>query len=255
VVRQISSGYLVGGTDYIAPGASSGAEEWLLRLDSSGGLLTETNFGYAKLGGVFAIEPAGDGGHVLATGNGIIKVNAALTEQWRTNTAELPMQDYYQQVRRTVEGDFVALANRVQWVNVANPPGSQLPVSQGSVLTRLSASGTGQWSHLLTDTGQGWAGYDPTNGLPTITPTVRGADFELTPDGGILLLSTKSDGLNGGSDLWLVKLTPEGAYDWEKCLGGDGDDQASTALPRRQGVGGVRIVDLGVDLVMIARAA
>ncbi|HEY9174820.1 MAG TPA: PKD domain-containing protein [Verrucomicrobiae bacterium] len=231
VIRQIGSGYLVGGTDYIAPGASSGAEEWLLRLDSGGNLVTETNFGYAKFGGVFAIEPAGDGGYVLATGNGVIKVNAALTEQWRTNTADGMTQDYYKQIRRTADGDFVGLANRIQWVNVPNPPGSQLPVSQGSVLTRFSAGGSVEWSHLLTDAGQGWAGYDPTNGLPTFTPTVRGADFELAPDGGVILISTKSEGLNGGSDLWLVKLTPEGAYDWEKCVGGDGDDKgASIAL-------------------------
>ena len=224
VIRSHASDWLVGGTDYIAPGASAGAREWLLRLDGGGNLLTETNFGYAKFGGVFAIEPAGEGGYVLATGHGVIKVDGALTEQWRTNTAELPMQDYYQQVRRTVDGGFVGLANRIQWVNVPDPPGSQLPVSQGSVLTRFSSGGAVEWSHLLTDAGQGWAGYDPTNGLPTFTPTVRGADFEFTPDGGILLLSTKSTGLNGGSDLWLVKLTPDGAYDWEKCIGGEGND-------------------------------
>ncbi len=228
VIRPVSSGYLVGGTDYIAPGMSAGAEEWLLRLDSGGNLVTETNFGYAKFGGVFAIEPAGDGGYVLATGNGVIKVNATLTEQWRTNTSNASPQDYYKQVRRTIDGDFIGLANRIQWVNVPNPPGSQLPVSQGSVLTRFSASGAVQWSHLLTDAGQGWAGYDPTNGLPTVTPTVRGADFELAPDGGVMLISTKSEGLNGGSDLWLVKLTPDGAHDWEKCLGGGGDDKGVT---------------------------
>jgi hypothetical protein len=57
----------------------------------------------------------------------------------------------------------------------------------------------------------------------------------LTSDGGFIVAgeSASNDGdvsfNHGKRDFWLVKLTPDGTLEWEKCLGGSFEDIATSA--------------------------
>ena len=79
-------------------------------------------------------------------------------------------------------------------------------------VVKLSPSGEIQWQQVL-----GGAGFE------------SGRSIEQTTDGGYILIgSTDSDntgdvGANhGGSDIWVVKLSPGGGIQWQKVLGGAG---------------------------------
>jgi hypothetical protein len=81
-------------------------------------------------------------------------------------------------------------------------------------VVKLSPSGDIQWQRVL-----GGAGFE------------SGRSIEQTTDGGYILIgSTDSDNTgdvgpnHGGSDIWVVKLSPGGGIQWQKVLGGAGFD-------------------------------
>ncbi len=57
-----------------------------------------------------------------------------------------------------------------------------------------------------------------------------GAGIDNTADGGAIVIGTTNStagnvtGNHGGNDIWLVKLDAAGTLQWQKCLGGTGDD-------------------------------
>ncbi|WP_291132369.1 T9SS type A sorting domain-containing protein [Flavobacterium sp. UBA7682] len=65
----------------------------------------------------------------------------------------------------------------------------------------------------------------------------------LTNDGGFLLAgsSQSSEGLdkkgkaNGGNDFWIIKLNAAGVEEWQRTIGGSGQDELSTALKTLDG--------------------
>ena len=65
--------------------------------------------------------------------------------------------------------------------------------------------------------------------------------IQLTPDGGYIMAGTtrSTDGVvignHGDNDAWVVKLTATGAIDWQKALGGTGDDRAQSFRPTPDG--------------------
>ena len=69
---------------------------------------------------------------------------------------------------------------------------------------------------------------------------IYGSGFTLLPDGGYFImaaytLSSDGDvtGYHGGKDIWIAKLRSNRTIEWEKCLGGSGDENGSslTLLP------------------------
>ncbi|HEU4496169.1 MAG TPA: T9SS type A sorting domain-containing protein [Flavobacterium sp.] len=74
-----------------------------------------------------------------------------------------------------------------------------------------------------------------------------GSDFlqsiRLAPDGGYILGGTsasgngldKKDGSRGGSDYWIIKLDAMGGEEWQRTLGGEGQDDLLCVIPCRDG--------------------
>lgn len=64
----------------------------------------------------------------------------------------------------------------------------------------------------------------------------RANAIKRTKDGGYIMTgytwSGNGDvsGLHGSNDFWVVKLSPEGQIQWQKCLGGSGNDVASSII-------------------------
>lgn len=65
------------------------------------------------------------------------------------------------------------------------------------------------------------------------TYTDEGSSVDTTSDGGYIVAGFTSSnngdvsGLRGSADYWVVKLSSAGAIQWQKCLGGTGDDMAT----------------------------
>lgn len=63
-----------------------------------------------------------------------------------------------------------------------------------------------------------------------------GKDLKQTLDGGYILVgsSTSNDGQvsgnHGSADFWVIKLTPGGSIEWQKCLGGSESEEAVSVL-------------------------
>jgi len=91
-------------------------------------------------------------------------------------------------------------------------------------VVKLSASSSIQWQKCL-----GGSGYDGATGI------------QQTTDGGYIVAGSSNsndgqvNGNHGGYDYWVVKINNIGAIQWQKCLGGSGDDEAYSVAQTTDG--------------------
>jgi len=91
-------------------------------------------------------------------------------------------------------------------------------------VVKLDGAGMIEWQRSL-----GGSGFEEAQSI------------DLTDDGGYIVAGWTSsvDGdvtdLNGGADLWLVRLDATGQLIWQKCLGGSGVDEATAVITTSDG--------------------
>ncbi|MCB0789589.1 MAG: hypothetical protein KDB75_09815 [Flavobacteriales bacterium] len=204
-VQALPDGFLAVGTSY---GTGNGAGDiWLVRTDLNGDTLWTRSLGGAWSDEGRSVRATPDGGAVLAGGIGrddgdgdvvVIKVDAAGTEEWRTELG----------------GDSLDLA-----MSVALLPGGGYAVGGWSdsyypercmYVAKLDGQGQLEWENPLSTADADWEGHEV------------GADAS----GNILLAGfTKAYGA-GGADFYLLTLDTDGQYVNGPTYGGAGDDQA-----------------------------
>ncbi len=209
------AGFVMGGSDGFLIAADPLPREWawLGGFDATGNFTGTLTNQYA-MPAIYAIEPAGDGGYVLGTEDGLIKVNSALAIEWQAGngcTSFGCRPDAYRGVRRTPAGDFVAVGRRPLASSTSPDPPDW---GYGElVLSKFTAGGELVWSRVYGD-----GGYS----------TEVGNDLALSPDGSIIIVGTTDSRGHGSSDLWVLKTDANGEMDsaneWELCLGGAGAD-------------------------------
>lgn len=203
-----ANGLLAGGSDSFAPGFTPSAREWVTRLDEDGfGTGEEATYSQDDSGGVFAVTPANGGGYLLGTTRGIIKVNAALEEQWRAGRDPAGpdlLPDSYRDVKQAAEGSIYATGRRARACDGE-------ACSSDLLVTKLDADGNVLWHYV---------GLDPTANPDT------GYELTLTSDGGCAVAGTTSSRGHGSSDMWVLKLDPNGFLDWDLTLGAEGRESA-----------------------------
>ncbi|MBE7500261.1 MAG: PKD domain-containing protein [Verrucomicrobiales bacterium] len=201
-------GYLVGAVDAWVPAASVG---WLGRLDAAGALVGAplTPIGCE---GVFAVEPALDGGYVVATDCGLLKVDRSLAAEWTADPREGASQVWnrYHAVKQAPDGGFVAVGSRVRHT-------AGVPVYEGMVLTWVTGGGEIIWQRHDTN--------------------VIGNDLLVLADGRLLVAGTHLAGRNGGADAWLMQVGPDSATQWQKFLGQETDEAARSLVAAADGEG------------------
>jgi len=208
-------------------GGSSAADAWIVKLDS-----TATNIVWQKsLGGTNeeraqGIQQTSDGGYIVAgatySNDGdvsgmkglcdawIVKLNSSGTLEWQkcyggTNA------DYAEDIQQTSDGGYIVAG--ATYSNDGDVSGNY--GFYDGWLIKLSSSGTLEWQSRLG--GSGWDFF---------------YSVRQTSDGGYLLTgstdSTDHDvkDNHGGYDIWIVKINSSGALEWQKCIGGSGDDVA-----------------------------
>lgn len=233
ILQTSDNGFMVAAASYSSDGDvggnNGGGDLWLLKLDNSGALQWEKNFGSSGDERPRSIVRSGDGGFVIAGSsdssgvdvggnNGgydywIVKVDSSGNLQWESNYGGAGT-DFAFSVDRTADGGFVT-------VGYSDSADGDVGSNQGGAdawVVKVDSSGSFEWEN-------NFGGSDAD----------RGRSVVRSSDGGIAVLGevASSDGDLGGSlagnnDYWMLKLNENGVLQWEENYGGSDYDYATT---------------------------
>ncbi len=189
--------------------------------------------------GIFSADRTADGGYVLLGGSSssqsgdvagtshggadfwLVKLDGVGAIEWQRLLGGSGDDDGFS-VRQTSDGGYILLG-----YSDSSQSGDVTGVSHGGGdlwVVKTDAYGTIQWQQLFG--GSGWEG------------TGQAGDYSVqqTSDGGYVLCgfsaSSASGDVNGvnhgGTDYWVVKLSGTGGIQWQRLLGGSGDDRAAS---------------------------
>lgn len=224
-VKQTSDGgYIVAGFSYSTDGDLTGnyggSDYWVIKLNSSGNLEWQNNFGGNSYDNATDIIQTFDGGYLsignsnsnngMVTGNHgssdvwVIKLTPSGSLQWQKSFGGSFGENAYA-VEQTATGDFIIAAS-------ASSLDGDVSINHGGVdfwLLKLTSNGVLIWEKSY-------------GGSNSESP----ANLAITSDGGYILAgSTNSNNGDisnafGNYDYWIVKTDSAGNLLWEKSLGG-----------------------------------
>jgi hypothetical protein len=195
----------------------------------------QKTLGGTNLDVAYSIQPTPDGGYIMAgetvSTNGNVIGNHGSNDVWvvkLSSTGNLQWQktlggtnaDVAYSIQPTPDGGYIFAG----FTGSTNGDVTGNHGGQDSWVVKLSSTGSLQWQKCL-----GGINYD------------RAQSIQPTPDGGYIVVgytgSTNGDvtGNHGGSDTWVVKLSSTGSIQWQKALGGTGDDFAFSSQPTPDG--------------------
>lgn len=252
-------GYIVAGYTFSNDGDVSGvhwySDYWVVKLDSAGNInwqkcLGGNNYDYAT-----SVIPTSDGGYAVAGYSGskdgdvtgthwggsdddvwVVKLDASGNISWQKSYGG-SKEDHAYSIRQTADGGYIVAGSTVSSDgDVTGKHGTSYD-NQDYWVLKLDATGGLSWQKCLGGSGPG-TGAGSGNDLAY---SVR-----QTTDGGYVIGGTVSsngptnDDITGyhgttGSDYWVVKLDATGNITWQKCLGGNGTEDARTAVPTSDG--------------------
>ncbi len=176
-----------------------------------------------------SIYPTADGGYIIAGysnspdgditnnkgGNDywIIKINSLGTLQWEISLGGSSNHDYATSIIQNPAGEYVVAGNSFS--------------RDGDIKEKKNKGGDDAWIVILTENGK----IKKHNNLGGFKRDMANA-IDNTTDGGYIMAgyteSNEQDvkGNHGKSDMWIVKLKPNGKKKWQKTLGGSETDIA-----------------------------
>ncbi len=224
-----SGGYIVAGWGYSTDGNivnNTGTEGfWVINFDSAGNVLWKKSYGGTGFDGATCIEKTTDGGYILGGWAGsndgdvtgtpygapdywILKLDNGGNIQWDKRFGG-SNNDYVQDIKQTIDGGYiVAGETRSNNGDITNNHGDW-----DYWVLKLDSSGNLQWQ-------KNYGGSSEERMYYVITTT----------DGGYMLTGrTESNdidvlGHNGLQDGWILKLDNLGNIQWQRTLGGSGND-------------------------------
>jgi hypothetical protein len=206
-------GYLISSTS--SPVGEVGSYISFMRLDSLGNQESEVIFSEFEENWVRESQHCSDGGFIHTGSGGIypngmdgllVRTDGDCTAEW-FSTYGGSMSDGFFSVRQTADGGFIAAGRTESY-------------GSGSVdmyVVKTDADGSQEW-----DTALGGTNFD------------RAREVLQTLDGGYAIVGyTYSH--SASSDIWLVKLAPTGALEWEKFFNGGGSDSGRSLIEMADG--------------------
>jgi hypothetical protein len=208
---------------------------WAVRLAPDGKLVWQKTYGGSLNEIFYDIQPTADGGFVAAgiteSNNGDIRGGRGGEDAWVARLGPDggliwqkslggPGHEYFSAIQQTADGGFAAAGrNTSAGGDVANNRGHS-----DMWVVKLSPDGAIEWEKSLGGSGKDFA-----------------TSIQQTADGGFVAagLSESSNGdvsgNRGSSDAWFVKLSPDGALEWEKPLGGSLGELANSVQQTADG--------------------
>jgi len=239
-------GYMAGGYTKSIDGDVSGHhgyfysyDYWLVRLSSNGSVMSQHCFGGYNNDQATAMEQTADGGYIFAgwttsndgdvSGNHggadwwIVKINGISDITWQKCYGG-SSHDYAQSIWQTTDGGYIVAG--YTYSNDGDVVGIHETTKGDFWVVKLNAAGGLVWQRCLGGTKEDWA-YS----------AIQTAD-------GCYVIAGKTTSNNGdvfghhnpnNYDCWVVKLDANGGLIWQKCLGGNNDDEAKSLWPTSDG--------------------
>ncbi|MCB9365326.1 MAG: T9SS type A sorting domain-containing protein [Flavobacteriales bacterium] len=230
IQQTADGGYIVAGFSYSndedITGNNGGSDMWIVKLTSTGTITWEKSLGGTDYDFAQSIQQTTDGGYIVAgdspsidgdvTGNNggkdmwIVKLTSTGTITWEKSLGGTS-NDYAQSIQQTVDGGYIV-------AGYSSSIDGDVTGNNGDCdmwIVKLTSTGTITWEKSLGGTADD-----------------RASSIQQTVDGGYIVTGYSSSfdgdvsGSNGGSDMWIVKLTSTGTITWEKSLGGAAEDRA-----------------------------
>ena len=221
--------------------SSGNFDYWLWKMDEYGMAEWQKSFGGSGLDFLQSAQLTIDGGFILAGVSGspkggqkkedsrgqedywIIKLDAKGNEQWQ-RTIGGSGQEHLACISRTLDGGYI-----VGGSSSSGKSGDKTEGNFGNLdywIVKLNASGTIEWQKTY-----GGKSFDQ---LKTVEQTKDGGyilgGYSNSPASG----NKQSDNIGTG-DYWIIKTDKAGAIEWQRTLGGDGDDNLTSLIQSRNG--------------------
>jgi hypothetical protein len=247
-VQQTSDGgYVVfgetGSNDGDVSGSHGKEDFWVLKLDSTGGIQWQRCLGgsgvesgnLGDFASIASIQQTSEGGYVIVghtnSNDGDVSGNHGGYDIWvvkLSSTGDIQWQkclggsgsEYGHSIQQTADGGYIVAGYTES--NDGDVSGNH--GKEDFWVLKLDSTGGIQWQKCL-----GGSGWD------------MATSVQQTSDGGYIVAgATDSNdgdvsGNHGGYDIWVVKLSSTGDIQWQKCLGGSGNDFATSVQQTSDG--------------------
>lgn len=234
IIQTSDGGYAIAGYSFSNNGNVSGnhglVDMWIIKISSSGALQWQKSLGGTANDYAYSIVQSTDGGYAVAgetkSNNGdvsgnhgardlwVVKLSSAGTLQWQ-KTFGGNDDEVAKSIIATADGGY-AVAGYTQ-SNNGDVSGNQ--GDRDFWVIKINSAGTLQWQKTF--------GGTLVDSAATI---VQNTDGSYTVAG-----DTSSNSGNGTYDFWVIKISSTGALQWQKTLGGTGDDWANSVIQTTDG--------------------
>jgi hypothetical protein len=259
IVQTTDGGYIVGGSSSSnisgdkTENSFGDTDYWVVKLDSSGTVVWDKTIGGSDKDTFSSLLQTPDGGYLIGgtsnspiSGNKtenyvgyvpsttgfedywIVKLNATGVIEWQ-KTIGGTNYDYLQSMINTPDGGFIIGGSSASGVSGVKTESNRGSVGADYWLLKLDNIGTIQWQRTL--------GGSAGDSLEMIINTT---------DGGYLIGGNSTSGISGektdnalsadgNSDMWVLKLDAFGTIQWQKTIGGIGNDMLTSIVQDSNG--------------------
>ncbi|SDG36681.1 Por secretion system C-terminal sorting domain-containing protein [Dyadobacter soli] len=208
---------------------------WVVKLNVNGSKAWDRTYGGSDYEMNGSLSLTADGGYIIGgmSGSGIsgdktqanfgqpdywiLKLSSSGVKEW-DRTFGGDNSDFFRRIVQTPSGDYLAAGDSYSGISGNKSADNQGPSSRDFWVVKIDGNGNKIWDKAYGRGGQ----YDEFTSLAT------------TSDGGFVLggwslaLDPKED---FDFDYWLTKLSPDGAYQWDKTFAGPKQDVLYSVVP------------------------
>jgi Secretion system C-terminal sorting domain len=211
ILLTTDAGFILGGTSTSSKGLDKNddgygdSDIWIIKLDAKGGILWQKTMGGEGHETLQSIAKTADGGYILGGSSTSDSMIA------KADAKAVPKADNIQS-----DKDKTLLTSKNE-------------DSRGGLdywIIKLNSKGTIEWQKTI--------GGSYQDQLKSIAIT-RDGGYIVGGYSNSMASGEKSDDAFGQGDYWILKLDDKGNIQWQKTIGGDGDDNLTCLLPTRDG--------------------